>query len=37
MNMPHNETFYWIALFAVLAALINGLGIFIITGTGIGP
>lgn len=30
MNMPHNDTFYWIALFAVLAALINGLGIFII-------
>ena len=28
--MSDNNTFFWIALFAVLAAIINGLGIFIL-------
>ncbi|NLY24886.1 MAG: zinc/iron permease, partial [Bacteroidales bacterium] len=30
MNMSDNNTFFWIALFAILAAIINGLGIFIL-------
>ena len=28
--MSDNNTFHWIALFAILAAVINGLGIFIL-------
>ena len=28
--MSDNNTFLWIALFAILAAIINGLGIFIL-------